>query len=596
MYADSTPRRGRLNMLPLGLLLAAAPIIPLPARADIPDAVHPDFTLKEVPLPGKYRCMGLQAFSDGRMALAVIEEIGGGEIPRASAGSAVFIVSGIEGASPKPMEVANAWKQIAGIVIAEDKLYVSDRDGFYQIQDLENPGDLKANRKLIVKWPDEGKWSNGTQWHQWVFTPVYKNGFFYAPYSGSIIPGGPSRTPPTSAYSGAFLKWDLSGKLEKFAGGLRSPNGANIGPDGEMFVADNQGSWLPSSTFMRMKADRFYGHSNTYAGHPDNKNWAESLPYERPTAWLDHGSVRTSPSQPVFLAKGAYAGDWILGDVNNPGLVRIAIDNVLDTYNGSVFWFSKGIGNAAVNRMAWGKDGALYLGTLQKLGNWPSGDPSPLYRMTANANPAVFDLRRVASVADGLEITFTQPVDKASVAAGGFQVQQWNYVRQEGYGMGKGNAESRVVSGAGVSADGLRVHLAVAGLKEDYVAFVKVGALKSAAGSKAPYNNEAWFTLNKQSARAWDPAAGLASGPRRASPLAAHITARSRGAGNLEVALDAEGPHVFSLHALDGSLLASVAGEGRAPQALTAPAGTPLCLLTVRHGVESQTRSIAFPE
>ena len=100
--------------------------------------------------------------------------------------------------------MANTWRQNAGVVVAEGKVYVSDREGFYQILDLENPGDLAANRKIIVKWP-AGTWTNGEQWHHWVFTPMYRQGYFYAPYSGSIIPGGPSSTLPTSGYSGAFL-------------------------------------------------------------------------------------------------------------------------------------------------------------------------------------------------------------------------------------------------------------------------------------------------------------------------------------------------------------------------------------------------------
>ncbi len=586
----------RFGLAPGLALLAAmgAACAPL-ARADIPDAVHPDYVLKEVPLPDRYRCMGLQPLADGRMAMAGIDDIGGGEIPRTSAITAVYIVTGIEGAAPRLKEVANSWKQIAGLVVADDKLYVSDRDGFYQILDLENPGDLKANRRLVVKWPDEDKWTNGVQWHQWVFTPIYKGGFFYAPYSGSIIPGGPSRTVPTSQYSGAFLKWDLSGKLEKFAGGLRSPNGANVGPNGDMFVADNQGSWLPSSTFMHMKQGKFYGHSNTYAGHAANRNWAEDLPYERPTAWLDHGNVRTSPSQPVYMEKGAYAGDWILGDVNNPGLVRIALDDVEGTYNGSVFWFSKGMGNSAINRMAWGKDGALYLGSLLRLGNWPSGDPSPLYRMTVNANPTVFDMRRVASVADGIEIAFTEAVDNASAGSGAFQVQQWNYVRQEGYGMGKGNAESRAVSAVNLSADGKRIHLSIAGLKEDYLTYIKLGALKSAAGTKTIYNNEAWFTLNKQSARAWDAAAFLPPAPL-ASSLAGKLTIRPLPGSTLEVTLDDPGPHAFALYALDGALLARVYGSGHTRQLLTAPSGTAFSLLEIRAGSESYTRPIALSE
>ena len=82
-------------------------------------------------------------------------------------------MSGVTGSNPSPQmtEIANNWLQIAGTVVANGKLYVSDRDGFYEINQLSAPTDLKANRKLIVKWPDDGSWNNGFQscahWLNW---------------------------------------------------------------------------------------------------------------------------------------------------------------------------------------------------------------------------------------------------------------------------------------------------------------------------------------------------------------------------------------------------------------------------------------------
>lgn len=541
----------------LGMAATAVMAAAMAAQAGIPEAAHPDFALSQVALPAKYKTMGLEFLPDGRMALAAIDQVGGGEIPAPSANVKVLIVSGLAEGAPQVKEVANTWRQIAGLVVAEGRLYVSDRDGFYQILDLDNPSDLKANRKLIVKWPT-GKWSHGEQWHQWVFTPMYRAGWFYAPYSGSIIPGGPSGTAPTSDYTGAFLKWNLDGVIEKFAGGLRSPNGANINAAGEMFVADNQGSWLPSSTFMHMKPGRFYGHSNTTQAKPDQKNWAETLPYERPTAWLDNGILRTSPSQPVHVPKGPYAGDWLLGDCYNPGLVRIALDDVQGTYNGSVFWFSKGTASSAINRMAWGPDGALYLGTILKIGNWPSGDLSPLYKLTPSATPSAFDMRVVRSFKGGVEITFTEALDKTTATTAAFQVKQWKYLRQEGYGQGKQPAQDRAVSAVEFSGDGKRAFLRIAGLLDDQVVYIKAGALKSASG-KTLWNNEAWYTLNRQNEGEWAPNVGISR--RAPSPLAGKVAARALS-GALEVSVDEAGPHVVTLRTLDGALIAKAFGPG----------------------------------
>jgi hypothetical protein len=554
-----------------------------------PDSMHPDFELKEVPLGAKYKTMGMGFLSDGRLAIATSEFIGLGEAPdSAGANRKVLIISDPGGTAPKVKEISNTWLQPTGLVVVDDTIYVADRDGFYQVPDNEAPADLAGNRRKIASWPDTSDWYSGKYWHQWVFSPVYWQGNFYAPYSGSIGAGGWSLVPPSTSYSGAFLKWDRSGKLEKVAGGLRSPNGCNIDPSGTMFVTDNQGSWLPSSTFMRVKPGVFYGHRQVPVWSEDGKptvtfppNWAESLPYERPTAWLDHGNLRSSPSQPVYVEKGTYAGDWLLGDVNNPGLVRIGLDEVEGTYNGCVFWFGDGFRGRAINRLAWGKDGALYVGTLMNLGNWPTGEPASLFRMAPKTvSVPAFDMRSIRHLADGVEILFTQAVDPGTVTVGNFPVVQWNYVREGGYGLGKGDKESRKVTAVELSDDGKRVHVVIEGLKDDYVAYFKLDQVKS-AGGRALWSKEAWLTLNKLSSRSWNPTLTFADGPRPSPSLAGHVR-RHRGPSGLRIDLDIGGRAEATLLGLDGRRLAAAAGE-RSVELPTSTLPRGVYLLEIRH-------------
>jgi hypothetical protein len=504
-------RYGSLGLLALRLLL----LPPAPGFAQIPEAVHPDFDLREIKLPTRYKTMGLDFFKDGTLVLGTSEVIGGGEVPIADAANKVFLIKGISTDSQPALikEVASGWKQIAGVTVAGNRLFVSDRDGFYEIPELSAPAEPGLNRRQVMKWPDENRWNNGPYWHQWAFTPMHQDGFFYAPYSGSIAPGGWSNVDPTSKFSGAFLKWDSTGKLEAYAGGLRSPNGANADPfTGEFFATDNQGSWVPASTFLRIRPGRFYGHRQSSpdldsAGNvlgTNEANFAEGLEYDRPVAWLPHGWVRSSPSQPVALTQGRFAGDWILGDVNHAGLVRISLDRVGEAINGAVFWFSEGTGTAAIHRMARGPDGSIVIGTLTHIGgNWPGGDKSPMFRLSAKPEPAAFDLKSVKALADGLELEFTQPVNPDSIGTAHFQVKSWQYLRQKEYGVGRQPEETRAVIAAEASRDRKRVHLALAGMAEDRVLHVKITGVVS-SGGKGLWNNEAWFTLNAIPARAWD--------------------------------------------------------------------------------------------
>ena len=591
-------------------LFRALPMVCAIASAEIPDSTHPDYDLRAVAMPAQFKTMGLAFLPDGTLALATTEAVGGGEVPEPSPEHKVYLM---RGASPDSLpgemrEISNGWKQISGIVAVGNRVYVSDRDGFYAIADNGATANLSANRQLIVKWPESSHWNFGAYWHQWCFTPVYRDGFFYAPYSGSILTGGWSNVEATSPLSGAFLKWDLQGNLSAYAGGLRSPNGAALDPaTGEMFVTDNQGSWLPSSTLMRMRPDRFYGHRQTPTDLDSNglvvgthaANFAESLPYDPPVAWLPHGIVRSSPSQPAQIPAGAFAGDWVIGDVNNPGLVRVSLDRVGDAINGAVFWFTRGMGYAAINRIVPGPDGALWLGTLTTIGgNWPTGEKRPLYRLAAKEQPGAFDIRSIRSVTDGLELEFTQPVNPDSISAEHFPVKSWQYIRQREYGVGKQPSETRVVTAAEASKDRRRVHLVIPGLPIDRTVYLKPENIRS-SGGKPLWNDEAWFTLNALGTRVWD--ANAPTAVRAVAAAGARVSAVPRADG-LDVSLVCaagcpDAAFTASLYAPNGAKLAEASGRGEEILRLRHPQGAGFRILRVTAAALGNlrvTRAIAF--
>ncbi len=499
---------------------------------------------------------------DGRMVLAVIDDIGQGEVHKTSnTNTEVMMVTGYDQDDPAKLKIekiSNTWSELIGATVANDKLYVSDRDGFYEIPQLTNPTDVTKNRRLVVKWPDENTWAQGFQWHQFAFTPIFTKGFFYAPYSGSIKQGGQSNVDATTKMSGAFLKWDLSGKLEGFAGGLRSPNGANVDEaTGDMFITDNQGSWFPASTFQQIKQGKFYGHRQT---PPNLPNWAESLPYDPPTAWLPYRTVRSSPSQPIVIPQGNFAGDWLIGDVTHPGLIRVALDKVNGIYNGAVFFFTQGMNLAALNRLAYGPDGSLYLASLRSIGgNWPDGPIAGIYRLTAKPKATAFEMRAVRSLADGLELEFTQPVDADKVVASAFIAKQWQYIREAAYGGGKQADQTLTISGVDVSTDKMRVHLKIAGMVIDRTIHVKHTGITS--GGKAPWNDESWFTLNAISTRTWTAVTGIGKSVAR-NAVAGHALLHLDGPGLISVKVEAVGNWNATLVSSNGAIVSHQSGTG----------------------------------
>ena len=564
------------------------------------DSRNPGLAIDTIPMPAQYMTMGLGFLSDGRLVLATAGIEGGGQIPPTDPNSAIWIVGGVTGKMTglTVKKVADMWHQPAGVVVVDDKVYVSERDGFYSVTDIANPTDLARNRIRIVAWPtpDAGlSWGwAGEQWHQWVHTPAYFNGRFYGPYGGSIQPGGRSATPPTSTYSGAFISWTADGKggLTKIAGGLRVPNGMGQGSNGQFFVTDNQGSWLPACTFALMKPGKFFGHRQTPETKNDSgrvtgtnaPNWAESLPYEPATAWLVDG-VHQSVSQPLYLDKGPYAGDFIVGDNNAPGLSRIALDQIAEgQYNSALLFFTGGFGSAAINRLALHpKEDAIVVGTFLAQGDWPGGGEKPLYRISFANAASAFEIRSLRSRQGGVEIILSQPVNAATAAPSNFTLSQWHYSRTETYGCCIDQKTAPTVAAVLVSDDKKRIFLAIngGGAAQDRELKIVVAGLKAEGGASL-FHNTAYFTHNHQGTQAFQPGTvGLAQERSVRTSLRGPVR-REAVAGGWRVHVSLSGTYTVSLRSLDGALLAERKGSGlQAFDFAGRGAARGLCLLTV---------------
>lgn len=530
------------------------------------DSRNPGLTVETVPLPTNHMTMGMNFLADGRMIWATAGVKGGGEIPAANANSAVWVVSGLTGnlSGASVRKVADMMRQPAGVVIVGTDVYVSERDGFYKITNYENPASTSGNRTKVISWPtpDAGfKWENGEQWHQWVATPVYHNGKFYGPYGGTIQVGGRSAVPPTSSYSGAFISWnpDGQGGITKIAGGFRVPNGMAMTPTGQFFVSDNQGSWLPACSFHLVKPNKFYGHRQT---PPNKANWAEGLAYEPPTMWLVDG-VHQSASQPLYMEKGPYAGDFLIGDDNSPGLSRIALDNVNGNYNGSMFFFTGGFLNGAINRMAMhSKEDAIFVGTFLTQGDWPGGDPKPMYRMTFGT-PA-FEMRSIHSRQGGLEVVFSHAVNPATAVPASFALNQWHVARSETYGCCIDERVNLSVTAVTLSKDNKRAFLAVTGSAagHDRVIRVVANGVRSGTGGSL-FHSTGYFSNNFQSNAAFDPEAPTSMAKRDPGEqfLEASVGHAARP-GRLAVKVDMDGDWRLSVHTLKGDLLEEKRAQG----------------------------------
>ncbi|MBU2669085.1 DUF1080 domain-containing protein [Actinoplanes bogorensis] len=442
--------------------------------------VHPGYTLTNLRPSGfNPQVSAMDWFPDGRLAISTW---GGSDT---STGK-VYILSGVTGnTSPSQVtyrEIASGLREPMGLKIVDGKIYVSQKHELTELNDTNGDGTIDQYRR-VATWPFDGNF------HEFAFGLLYKDGFFYLNLSVSINLGGATTDPQGSPNRGTTLKINRStGAVQYIAGGLRTPNGLNFGPDGDVFVLDNQGGWLPASKLVQVKQDRFFGHYTNPDGPFDTQ------PVTNPVLWLPQNEIANSPSTPVMLNSGPYAGQMLFGDVTYGGVQRAYLEKVNGEYQGAVFRLTQGL-EMGVLRLSQGPDGALYAGGLGAGGNWGQEGKLTygLQKLTPN-NTSVFDIKAMRAIADGFEFEYTQPVSAATAAS--YKVKQWRYQPTPDYGGPKIDEETLSVTSATLSADRLKVTVKIAGLKPGRVVHVRSPRPFTSTSGSSLWSTEAWYTLN----------------------------------------------------------------------------------------------------
>ncbi|WP_426497082.1 ricin-type beta-trefoil lectin domain protein [Streptomyces sp. D54] len=447
--------------------------------------VHPNYTLTNLRPNGfEPQVSAMDWLPDGRLAVTTW---GGTD----NSTGEVYLLSNVTGATgPDKVtykKIASGLKEPMGVKYVDGKLYVSQKHELTELNDT-NGDDVTDQYKRFATWPF------GNNFHEFAFGLLYKDGFFYLNLSVSINYGGATTDPQPAPNRGTTIKVNkASGEVSYVAGGLRTPNGIGWGPDGDMFVTDNQGGWLPSSKLVHIKQDRFFNHYM----NPDGP--FDSRPVTKPVLWLPQNEIANSPSTPLQLKDGPFAGQMLFGDVTYGGIQRAFLEKVGGEYQGAVFRLTQGL-EAGVTRISVGPDGALYAGGLGAGGNWgQEGKLSHgLQKLTPNGTDA-FDMRAMRAVPGGFELEYTQPVSTETAAnlAGRYKIKQWRYVPTAAYGGPKVDEESLTAQSATLSADRRTVTLTVPGLKADRVVHVRSARPFSATDGEQLWSTEAWYTMNQ---------------------------------------------------------------------------------------------------
>ena len=443
------------------------------------DGVHPSFDLAQArPEDFKGRIGGMDFMSDGSLLVSTWDSIG-----------PVFKLEGVDGDDPESIKVTRIATGLAeplGLKVVDDEIYVLQKQELTKLIDHDGDGIMDEYQTICDDW------KVSANFHEFAFGLEYKDGYFYATLATAIMPGGASANPQIPDRGKAIRISKEDGTLEFVAHGLRTPNGIGTGVDDQLFIADNQGDWLPSSKIVHLQQGAWYGsRSVDFAG-------TEGLTETLPVVWLPQDEIGNSPSMPLAINVGPYQGQMIHGEVTHGGIKRVFIEQINNQYQGALFRFTQGL-EAGVNRLIWGPDGSLYVGGVGSSGNWSDGENRwyGLQRLTYNGS-TTFEMLAVRAKSDGLELEFTAPIEAGyGTTPEEYRIQQWYYLPTENYGGPKMDLENLEINSIHLSDDRKKVFLELPGIKQGHMIHVRIYQPFRSDEKQSLWTTEAWYNMNQ---------------------------------------------------------------------------------------------------
>ncbi|MEQ8469766.1 MAG: DUF1080 domain-containing protein [Marinoscillum sp.] len=439
--------------------------------------VHPSFDLfQSRPDDFKPRVGGIDFLNEDQMLVCTWDSLG-----------PVYLVENFRSSNPEEITVkliASGLAEPLGIKVVDGEIYVLQKQELTQL--IDHDGDMVIDEYRTVA----DDWTVSANFHEFSFGLVYKDGYFYGALATDILPGGASAQPQPKDRGKIIKISKETGKVEFIASGLRTPNGIGIGVDGEIFVADNQGDWLPASKINHVREGAWYGsRSVDFEG-------TEGMVQDEPLVWLPQDEIGNSPSTPTYLDKGPYTGQMIHCEVTHGGIKRVYVEKVNGIYQGAVFRFSQGL-EAGVNRLAWAPDGSLLVGGIGVSGNWGQTGKLNygLQRLVFNEE-STFEMLKVKAKSDGFEIEFTEPIAEGQViSADNFQIEQFYFKPTAEYGGPKMALKVMSAKAFSLSPDRKTAVFKLDGLKEKHVVYFRIKRPFRSANNQELWTTEAWYTL-----------------------------------------------------------------------------------------------------
>lgn len=438
-------------------------------------SLHPGLTLSTIrPAWFRPRVGGMDFHPDGRLLVATWDSLG-----------AVYALRGVETGDTNQIRIqpiATGLHEPLGLKVVHGEIFVMQKNELTQLIDHDGDGQIDEYRAIC------NSFGVTADFHEYSYGLAYKDNHFYASLGLAMRLMEHELQHPDR---GTVIKIDRNGDFEKIATGLRQCNGIGLGIDGQLFVTENQGRWVPACKLIHVQPGKFYGCRK------ESGNRFDGLRETPPAVWLPQDEIGNSPGQPTVIPHGPYRGQMLHSEVTHGGLKRVFLEKVNGQYQGCVFRFTQGL-EAGINRLAWGPDGALYVGGVGMNGNWAWNDRQyGLQRLQWN-DQITFELLAVRALSDGFELEFTLPLkDGMGINPENYTIWQWRYEATPQYGGPKLDLHQLIVRRIHRSNDRKKVYLSIPGLKAGYVIYFLLSEDLRSSDSQRLWTGETWYTLNQ---------------------------------------------------------------------------------------------------
>lgn len=363
----------------------------------------------------------------------------------------VWRVDGIMEPAPAKLRwrrISSGLFQPLGVRYRGDDLFIACRDQIARLRDLNGDGEMDSiecfnNDHQVTEHFHE--FAMGLQ------TDADGN-FYYAK-------GARHARPAVVPHHGTLLRVSADGtRTEILATGFRAPNGVLVDEEeGVFFLTDQEGNWVPKNRINRVKPGEFHGNM---WGHHSVTDPADSA-MTQPVVWITNDKDR-SPAELVRVPKNAWGplGGSLLNLSYGTGRVFVVpIEESDGIWQGAVCELPIEPFATGIMRGRFAPDGSLFAcGMFAWAGNATA--PGGFHRIRHLGGPVHLPLA-VHPTRDGLAVTFTDPLDRASIEPSAFEFHCWSLKRLERYGSPHLNERELEITGARLDADARTVVLEI---------------------------------------------------------------------------------------------------------------------------------------